>query len=650
MCGIIGYIGEKQALDIILDGLEKLEYRGYDSAGVAIFDGESINIHKKIGKIENLRKTLISTPVKGTMGIGHTRWATHGGVTDLNAHPHFSQSKKLALIHNGIIENYQDIKASLLAKGVQFTSETDTEVVAHLIEEHYNSLLASNETSRQDEVTLLVEAVRTTLLEIEGAFAFVIMHSDHPQCIIAARLFSPLLIGLGDNENFVASDIPALLKHTNKIAYLDDHQMALIKQDSVEVFDLHGNPKPLQVQTINFSVETAEKGGYPHFLIKEIHESPRVISDVVRGKVTKDNALVPSALGMTSLHSQEITKISIVACGTAYYASLIGKYLFEKWAGITAEVSTASEFRYHDTVITPQTVVIGVSQSGETADTMASMRKAREANPQAVLALTNVVGSSIARLVGKENTILLNAGPEISVASTKAFTAMIVTLGLMALQLGEERKTITAEQRQDILNDLAELPNKIDQLLDSKNHIAKIAMHYVHKPSMYFMGRGINFPTALEGALKLKEISYIHAEGYAAGEMKHGPIAVLSKGFPVVAICTDSPLYSKMVSSIQEALAREASIIAIGNAHDEALEKSSTHIIVVPKTREEWSPVLNNIALQLFAYYTALYKGYSIDNPRSLLKAWPEPDQMTEIPKGLDIDKPRNLAKSVTVE
>lgn len=655
MCGIIGYTGKKQVLPILLEGLARLEYRGYDSAGVAVFHNQNITISKTVGKVERLREVTATTSLHGTQGIGHTRWATHGGVTDSNAHPHSDgQDNTVSLIHNGIIENYQQLKADLIAKGHTFSSETDTEVLAHLVRAKYDELvdgLRAMGLGMNIDDTVFFEAVRKALALVEGAYAVVVMHRNHPDCIIAARLFSPLIIGLGDGENFVASDIPAILDHTKQVMDIDDHTVAKLTPHTVLVTDLHGNPVAPTTRTIDFSLETAEKQGYHHFLIKEIHESPRVVRDVLRGKIDAGaSKLIPDAMALEPCKAHQVDHIQLVACGTAHYATLIGKYLFEEWAHVQAEAVTASEYRYNNTITRPSSLVVGVSQSGETADTLAGLRKVRDLPHLGIMGLTNVVGSSMTRLLGNEHCLMLNAGPEISVASTKAFTSMVVVLATLALYIAEQRQTLSAPQVSAYLTELLALPTKIEQLLDEKNNIARIAMHYVKWNSMYYIGRGINFPTAMEGALKLKEISYIHAEGYAAGEMKHGPIAVLQQGFPVVAIASASSTHDKMLSNIQEAAARRADIIAIAHDDDTHISEIATHIISVPKTEEPFSPILNNIALQLFAYYTALYKGYSIDNPRSLAKYYPDPDELTEPPKGIDIDKPRNLAKSVTVE
>ncbi|MEI6221345.1 MAG: glutamine--fructose-6-phosphate transaminase (isomerizing) [bacterium] len=653
MCGIIGYIGSQQVLPILIAGLERLEYRGYDSAGVAIKEtGDAITVVKQVGKVENLKQELVTRKIEGTLGIGHTRWATHGGVTNNNAHPHFDYHKTIALIHNGIIENYSEIKERLVSQGHQFSSETDTEVLAHLIGEKYRELVegmhALGLTGKPDKQVFL-EATRKALTLIDGAYSIVVIHKDHPDCIVAARLFSPLILGLGKDENFIASDIPAILQYTNEVVDLGDEQIACVTATDYTITDIHGNSVTAPRRTVSFNLETAEKQGYPHFLIKEIHESSRVIQDVIRGKIY-NHQLVAAGLGLSSADAQLIQHVQLIACGTAYYACLIGKYLFEQWAGVLTEAITASEYRYHTPVTTKNSLVIGVSQSGETADTMAGLRKVETKPHLALIGLTNVIGSSLARMIETEHLILLNAGPEISVASTKAFTSMVMVQTLLALFVAREKGLVTENTTTEILDAVEQLPAQIDQILDQKKEIARVAMQYVRWNSMYFLGRGINYPTALEGALKLKEISYIHAEGYPAGEMKHGPIAVLEKGFPVVAIATKSVVYDKMLSNIQEAAAREADLIILANPGDKKAEKIGKHCLWVPETREELSPILNNIVLQLFAYYTALYKGYSIDNPRSLEKFYPDPDDLTAPPVSIDIDKPRNLAKSVTVE
>ncbi|OIP98779.1 hypothetical protein AUK40_01110 [Candidatus Wirthbacteria bacterium CG2_30_54_11] len=638
MCGIVGYIGEKQAVPILMKGLAKLEYRGYDSAGIAVISDREIAIHKTTGKLENLARKIKGMTIPGTIGIGHTRWATHGGVTDLNAHPHASCKRDLVVIHNGIIENYQELKEDLLAKGHVFQSETDTEVIAHLIEQEFDTLPTLSTGNP------LTEAVRRALSQVEGGYAIVVLHRNRPDTIVAARMHNPLIIGLGKGENLVASDIPALLDYTKVVCDLENGQMAEISKNSVRISNLQGKEQPLVTRTITWDVAQAEKGGYPHFLIKEIHETPAVLRDVLRNKIRR-GSINPQPLGLEGLDLRKINKITLLGCGSAAYACLYGKYLLEKWTRITTEVQVGSEFRYHQPIIDGSTLVIALSQSGETADTLASIELAKKAKPMRTIGVINAIGSSMTRQV--DQVCLLQAGPEISVASTKAFSSMIVSLALMALHIGKVRGVQTDDSFLSEINRLPELTSKV---LEQEHEIARIATYYIHHQDAYYIGRDVNYPSALEGSQKLKELSYIHAEAYPAGELKHGPNAVIYDHFPIICLVPEGHVYKKMISNIQEMKARKASILSFATEGDTRIAAHSDHVVFLPRTSEEISVMVNTLAMQLFAYYVTLYKGYSIDQPRSLQKYFPKPGEITAPPKSIDIDKPRNLAKSVTVE
>ncbi|HNT29750.1 MAG TPA: glutamine--fructose-6-phosphate transaminase (isomerizing) [bacterium] len=640
MCGIVGYIGKQPALPILLAGLEKLEYRGYDSAGVAIYDGSQVVIEKKVGKLQALKDHLVDTPLKGSLGIGHTRWATHGGVTDYNAHPHASCDGRLVVIHNGIIENYQAIRRDLLQKKHKFVSETDTEVLAHLIEEEYKQLPAS--------ANHLTDAVRRALNQVEGGYAIVVINADSPDIMIAARMHNPLIIGKGVGENFVASDVPALLEHTKTVYDLKNGEIAEISAEKVNVTDLHGREVCCEMRKITWDAQQAEKGGYPHFLIKEIHETPSVLADVLRGRIEKkENAVSfsPDTLGLSGLDMKKISKIILMGCGSAYYACLYGKYIFEKLTQITTEAVVGSEYRYHQPIIDSETMVIALSQSGETADTLASLTVAKAMQPLRTIGLINALGSSMTREVDAVCT--LQAGPEISVASTKVFSAMITNLLLIALYVAQQKKSCAIA---DITEEMLAMPDSTNMVLQQEDEIARIATFYINHQSAYYIGRDVNYPAALEGAQKLKELSYIHAEAYPAGELKHGPNAVIYPGFPVICLAPQGRVYKKMISNIQEMKAREAQILAFATIGDTDIREHADHVIYLPQCSEQLSVVYATIAMQLFAYYVTLYKGFSIDNPRALQKTYPKPGMITDIPKSIDIDKPRNLAKSVTVE
>ncbi len=605
MCGIVGYIGHRQAADVILDGLKRLEYRGYDSAGMVVSpQGANLNLVKRAGKLGVLAEAVKTTPLKGTLGLGHTRWATHGKPTDINAHPHLSEDGRLAVIHNGIIENYLPLKKQLLAKGHVFASDTDTEVLVHLIEEHYGGDL--------------VAAVRAALVEVSGAYALVVFHADY-ELIVAARATSPMVIGIGKNENFVASDVPALLPYTRKVVFLHDGDMALISRDEITVTDFVGQVLEREVSNIDWDAEAAEKSGYPHYMLKEIYEQASVLQQTFGGRFAANGSDV--ALDLT-LNPALIDRVVITAAGTASYAGMVGEYLIEKLARLPVEVEVASEFRYREPVLNERTLCVVVSQSGETIDTLEALREAKRQGAK-TLAILNVKGSSISREV--DDVLYIHAGPEIGVASTKAYMAMLAAFELLAIWLGRHRGTLSDERAAEIIRALRHTPVLIEQALESREQIAQIAEAFKGYNDYLFLGRGINFPTALEGALKLKEISYIHAEAYATGEMKHGPIALIDDDMPVVTIATKSSLYEKTVSNIQEVKARDGIVIALINEADEEIKNHIDYAISVPETDELVSPLVNVVALQLLAYETA--------------------ERL-----GLDVDQPRNLAKSVTVE
>ncbi len=610
MCGIVGYIGPENATQILIDGLRKLEYRGYDSAGVAILTGSEIQVARREGKLDRLADALKAEPLYGKLGIGHTRWATHGAPSDINAHPHSDCSGHFAVVHNGIIENYLPLRERLQANGHTFVSETDTEVVAHLIEEHYHGDLYA--------------AVRAALCEVVGSYAIVAVCSDNPDTMVAARQHSPLILGHGDGEHFVASDVPAVLAHTRRVTYLKNGEIAAITRAGARVFNIQDGAEVATEETIvAWDAAAAEKGGYKHFMLKEINEQPTALAETLRGRFSDDRAGVRlpgfklDAEGITRLN-----KVLIIACGTAYHAGFVGKYAIEKLARIPVEIDVASELRYRDPLIDDRTLAVVISQSGETADTLAGLREAKERGAH-VLAVTNVVGSSVDREA--DSVLYTYAGPEIAVASTKAYTTQQMVMFLLALYLGEMRGTLPATERARYIAALQRLPEQMKTVVDIGPRVREFSRRFHGVHSMLYLGRGSNFPTALEGALKLKEISYIHAEGYAAGEMKHGPIALITPDCPTVALALPGGVYEKMLSNIKEVKARWGHVIAVGAEDDDELRKYADDVIPVPRTEELFSPVLAVVPLQLLAYYCADYLG-------------------------LDVDQPRNLAKSVTVE
>lgn len=613
MCGIIGYIGYREAAPVLLQGLKRLEYRGYDSAGVAVFANggshDGILVRRSVGKLTNLDHLLRDNPVHGSIGMGHTRWATHGRPSEENAHPH--RAGKIVVIHNGIIENYLELRHELQAKGRTFNSETDTEVISHLIDDYIQSGLS------------FTQATRAALQRLVGAFSIVVLCENEPGKILAAKNATPIVIGLGEGENFVASDIPALLDYTRKVTFLDDGEMAEVTKDKVALSDFQGHPIEREPRVITWDTITAQKGGYKHFLLKEIHEQPQAIIDTMRGRILPEESDV--SLGEfdeygTLLNS--VQRMSLVACGTAWHACLAGKFYLEELARIPTEVDYGSEFRYRNSPLTPHTAVLAVSQSGETADTLAALEGGKDLG-LSTLAICNVVDSTIPR---KADIVLYtHAGPEISVASTKAFTTQLTALYLLSVYLGRRRGTINQEQGRRLIADLVNLPAQVREILVREKAIEKIAKKYGQAKDFLYLGRGVNYPIALEGALKLKEISYIHAEGYPAGEMKHGPIALIDEEMPVVVLLPKDPVYAKTLSNMKEVEARGGRIIAITDAPSQELEDIAWEVIQVPTTNHLLMPILLTIPMQLLAYHIAVYRG-------------------------TDVDQPRNLAKSVTVE
>ena len=617
MCGIVGYIGPRQAQDVLLDGLEKLEYRGYDSAGMAVLNDNKISVEKRKGELYNLRDVLKACPLNGNVGIGHTRWATHGQPSDKNAHPHLGPNGKIAVVHNGIIENYQYLKETYL-KGHVFKSETDTEVVAHLIEMFYDGDFYG--------------AVQRTLAVITGSYALVVMCSDYPDQIIVSRKNSPLVIGLGDGENIIASDVPAMLAYTRKCIYLESGEIAQIFSDHVYITDLAGNEKKPVVDTIEWDAQSAEKGGHPHFMIKEIYEQIETFKQVLSGRV-QDDHIELDGINLTKSDIEKWRQIYIVACGTAYHSGLVGKTILEKTLKIPVFVEVASEFRYREPMLDEHTLVIVISQSGETADTLEGARSAKASGAK-VLAITNVVGSSIAR--ESDMVVYLWAGPEISVASTKAYTSMLIALYIIGLYFGDVSGKISLKEYEPILRALEKLPDQAAELLsnDSVNYIKEIAKEYVNAKDLFYIGRGMDWAVAQEGALKLKEISYIHAEAYAAGELKHGTLALISDETPVIVVALQKKVFGKTMSNAEEMISRmtdengnvsHAQVLAVVQKGQQNISDKIKHRIEIPECPDFISPVLAAIPLQLIAYFTALEKG-------------------------CNIDKPRNLAKSVTVE
>jgi len=609
MCGIVGYIGDKMAAPFLIDGLKRLEYRGYDSAGIAVIDSKDLKIVKSEGKIKVLEEKLKGELPKGNVGIGHTRWATHGKPSDINAHPHEDCTGDFIVVHNGIIENYLEIKEWLESQGHEFKSETDTEVIPHLIEHYYGGDL--------------FEAVKKVVNILKGSFALGVITKREADCIVAARKSSPLIVGIGEGENYIASDIPAILQHTRKVYILEDEEMAKITKESIEICRFNGEEVKKEVFEVKWDAIAAEKGGYPHFMLKEIHEQPRAFKDTLTGRLDLEKHEVKlDDIKITKEDLQKIEKIFIVACGTAYHAGVVGKYIIEKLCKIPVEVDIASEFRYREPMMNENTLVIIISQSGETADTLAALREAKNKGSR-VIAITNVVGSSVAREA--DDVLYTWAGPEIAVASTKAYSTQLIALTLIALRFAKELSTISDEVFDEIALELKKLPEKADLLLTKEEEIKKLAEKYSKVEHLFYIGRGLDYAVALEGALKLKEISYIHAEAYAAGELKHGTLALIVEGTPVIALATQEHLFEKTLSNIKEVKAREAVVIGFAKEGNEEIKKSVDHVFYIPKTHPMLMPILTVIPLQLFAYHAA-------------------------VARGTDVDKPRNLAKSVTVE
>ncbi|MBZ4666260.1 glutamine--fructose-6-phosphate transaminase (isomerizing) [Mahella sp.] len=606
MCGIVGYIGHQQAVPILLNGLKRLEYRGYDSAGVAVYQGDSIEVIKAKGRLNVLESALTGRELIGTLGIGHTRWATHGEPSDVNSHPHTDASGEIAVVHNGIIENYMRIKQWLQEQGAIFISDTDTEVIAHLIHHFY-----------EDD---LLSAVQRAVSYLEGSYALAVMCGREPDKLIAVRKDSPLIIGLGDSENFIASDIPAILPYTREVYFLNDKELAVLTCDGVSIKDEYGRDVTRDVYHVTWDIEAAEKGGFEHFMLKEIHEQPKALRDTMASRITQDLSI--NLHDLDDIDIEKTNKLFIVACGTAYHAGVVGKYLIERMARLPVEVDIASEFRYREPIISKGDLAIVISQSGETADTLAALRELKRRGAT-VMAVANVVGSTITREADK--VLYTWAGPEIAVASTKAYTTQLLVITMIALYMAKRRGTMDQQSIEDIVSDIIKLPNKAQSILDGKETVQHYAAQHFSAHSIFFIGRGLDYALAMEGSLKLKEISYIHSEAYAAGELKHGTIALIEPGTLVVALATQPELFDKMLSNIKEVKARGAVVMAVVQEGNTAIEDVADYIIYLPDTSPWIVPMLGVIPLQLFAYYTALYKG-------------------------CDVDKPRNLAKSVTVE
>ena len=609
MCGIVGYIGQNEALPILVGGLKKLEYRGYDSSGIAVIENGSIHTIKASGKISALEDKLKKEPVTGKTGIAHTRWATHGAPTVENAHPHTSYDGKISIVHNGIIENYASLKAKLVSEGIQFKSETDTEVLAHLIARFYKGDLKA--------------AVLKALAQVEGTFGLAVICSEEPGTLIGARRGSPLILGIGNNsEFFLASDVSAIINHTQKVVYLDDNDIVQITGNDYSIVNMNSHEVQREVKDVEFDADAVAKGGFPHFMLKEIFEQPEVLRNTMRGRLlsAEGNAKL-AGLDTNIRELRNINRIIITACGTSYYAGMVGEYMIEDLAGVPVEVEYASEFRYRNPIIKPGTLVLAISQSGETADTLAALKEAQQKGATA-LAICNGVGSTIART--SDGGVYLHAGPEIGVASTKAFTSQVTVLAMIALLLGRQRR-LSFESGADIVKAMQELPKLVEQTLKLSDQIAGIAHQYVKANNFLYLGRHYNYPVAMEGALKLKEISYIHAEGYPAAEMKHGPIALIDENMPVVVIAPKDALFDKVISNVREIKARGGRVIAVTTEDCQPLDEFADHLIKVPKTIPMLMPIVTCVPLQLLAYHIAVLRGN-------------------------DVDQPRNLAKSVTVE
>jgi len=610
MCGIVGYIGKREAQPILLNGLKKLEYRGYDSAGIAVINNGEMNLSKTVGRLSNLEQLIEKSPMRGSLAIGHTRWATHGRPSDINAHPHHDEKQQIVVVHNGIIENYQEIKEQLAQKGTNFTSETDTEIIAHLLSDLYDGDMVST--------------VQKAVAKMKGAYALAIINKNEPDKMIAVRLASPLIVGIGQDENFIASDIPALIEHTREIHILNDGEMAVISASEIKLMTVTGEEIIRESFKVEWDIETAEKDGYDHFMLKEIFEQPRAYRETLSKRIDHDANKVDLSkeIRLNEDFIRSIDKINIVACGTAYHAGLVGKYAFEKLIRVPVEVDVASEYRYRNPVLTDNTLVIVISQSGETADTLAALRDSKASGVK-VLAITNVNGSSVAREA--DEVLQTHAGPEIAVASTKAYTSQLLAIYLLGLYFAQIRGTQDDVVIARYIQAIKALPAQAEKQLEQAPVIKQFAERFAHYEDLFFIGRNIDFAVSLEGSLKLKEISYIHSEAYPAGELKHGTLALITDGVPVIALATQEDIYEKTVSNIKEVNARDAYILGIGFEGDKELIKSVDETITIPKTLPLLTPTLSVIPLQLLAYYAALARGN-------------------------DVDKPRNLAKSVTVE
>lgn len=610
MCGIVGYLGSRKAAEVIVEGLSKLEYRGYDSAGVAVNSSneEELNIRKFKGRLSVLAEDLEKNPIDGNLGIGHTRWATHGEPSDVNSHPHFNQAKTIAVVHNGIIENYMEIKEELISEGVKFESQTDTEVIAHLVDKYYEGNL--------------LDAVYKTISKLRGAYALGVICKEHGNELVAVRKDSPLVVGVGEGENFIASDIPALLKYTRDVYFLENGEVVHLKDENVTVYDSNRNLVEKEVFHVTWDVEAASKGGYDYFMSKEIHEQPTGVRETLERRLDDNGNIILDSINISKEDLEKINKVYIVACGTAYNAGLLGKYAIEKFVNIPVITDIASEFRYSDPFVDENSLVILVSQSGETADTLAVLRDSK-AKGARILSITNVVGSSIAR--ESDDVFYTWAGPEVAVASTKAYTTQITSLYMIALDFAIKKGTITREFYDSMISKMKEIPSKIQEILDNEEYIKEVAKTVVSSEHAFYLGRGIDYSLAMEGSLKLKEISYIHAEAFAAGELKQGTIALIEKGTPVIAIATQEKLFEKMVSNMEEVRARGAYVVAIAQSHNKDVEKAADKIIYIPNSDDILSPILAVVPMQLLAYHVSVLRG-------------------------CDVDKPRNLAKSVTVE
>jgi len=618
MCGIVAYVGKREVAPLLIDGLRRLEYRGYDSAGIAVLNEGGMQSCKKKGRIDALAGELKQRKIKGHTGISHTRWATHGEPSDGNAHPHLDQSGKIAVVHNGVIENYQKLKEKLEKEGHKFCSQTDTEVLAHWIGVKYQKALKSTNNGRLPIVSAVEEALR----DVVGTYGIAVVCTDFPDVIVGARRGSPLVVGVGKGENFLASDVSAMIAQTRDVVYLKDGELAVIKPDSFDVYSMATQQSNFKVSRVEWSADDADKGDYPHFMLKEIFEQPQTIQNAMRGRLNHDECMaVLGGLNLSADQLRAVDRVIFTACGTSWHAALVGEYLFEELAGIPAEVEYASEFRYRNAPTEKNTLVFAITQSGETADTLAALRESKRKG-HTTLAICNVVGSTIAREA--DGGVYLHAGPEIGVASTKAFVSQITALVLLALYIGRLRN-LSASAGKNIIGELEQLPSKIEKILARSDEIKKIALKYKEARDFLFLGRQFNFPVALEGALKLKEISYVHAEGYPAAEMKHGPIALIDEKTPTVIVCPKSNIYDKIMSNLEEVKARKGPVIAIATEGDDAIAKRADDVIYVPETLEQLQPLLTIIPLQLFAYHFA-------------------------VALGCDVDKPRNLAKSVTVE